>query len=209
MIVSRSLTAAAALAVALLAAAGPARADYVLSFGQPAYTAEAGGTVDVQVFLSQTAAGPQVGPGNELLSAGISVRYDNPSGVAAVTLVTGGPAFDASSSEVTATNATLGLLSVAGIDTLPVLLGTFQFTGLAAGLTTISVGDLDPGSVDFITVNGDIPDPTGVATAQLTVTGVPEPGSFALVGLVAGGAAVGSRRVGSAGRRPQPAAEVV
>src|SRR5262249_18432508 len=74
-----------------------AEAAPVLSCDSSNYVVRGGQTIQVQVFLSQTAGGPQVGPTNTLLTAGIQVSFNNPSGVAAVlstSNIVGGPAFD-------------------------------------------------------------------------------------------------------------------
>src|SRR5262249_11195143 len=147
----------------------PAEANLILSFDQPTYTiGGVGRTGQVNVLVSQVAGGPQVGPGNGLLTAAIKVTFDNPAGVAAVLSpgnVRGGPAFDSSSAGVTTTTATLAEASLLGITNLssPLLLGTFTFTGLSVGRATISVAQLDPGTPDFITTQGNVLDPTNTA----------------------------------------------
>jgi PEP-CTERM motif len=161
-----------------------ARGGLLLSFDQSGYTiTSVGGTVDVPVYVSQVAGGPQVASGNELLTAGIVVSYSSPSGIAAVltsTGVSGGALWSAHSGGASAATATLATTSLAGIADLstPLLIGTFHFTGLSLGTTTISVADLTPGP-SFETVGHDVLDPTNVATATVQV--VPEPATAALL----------------------------
>jgi hypothetical protein len=178
----------------------PAAAGLLLSFDQSGYTINGvGNTTAVEVFVSQVPGGTQVGPGNELVSAAIELSF--PTGGTAAVLstsdVTGGPAWDSSSVQ-TSTNGSntlfdLGLASLAGISDLsnPLLLGTFVFTGQSLGTTSISVATLGPGS-SFITVNGDVLDPTNVPGARISVvqTAIPEPS--ALVLMCIGGVALGA-----------------
>jgi hypothetical protein len=160
-----------------------ASADLLLSFGQATYTIPGiGSSVQVPVFVSQTLSGPQVGIGNELLTAAITVSFNNPSGIAAVLSpldITPGPAFDASSGGVTFTQATLAETSISGISDLssPLLLGTFKFTGQSYGMTTIDAMTLTPGP-SFVTSGGNFLDPTNVPTALVQV--VPEPATYVL-----------------------------
>jgi hypothetical protein len=180
----------------------PAAADLILSFDQSNYTINGvGNTTAVQVFVSQTAGGPQVGPGNELLSAAIELTF--PTTGAATVLstadVTGGPAWDSSNVQTSTSGANtlfdLGLLSLLGISDMshPLLLGTFDFTGQSPGRTSISVATLGPGP-SFITVQGDVLDPTNTPNAEIIVQGqtaVPEPSSLMLMCL--GGVTLGGR----------------
>jgi hypothetical protein len=190
------------LGLASLGLGLPGRADAgpVLSFGSPSYTIlDIGQTVQVQVFLAQTAGGIQIGPTNALLTAGIQLSFNNPSGVAAVLstgAITPGPAFNSSSAGVTPTQATLAETSISpsGIGSLPVLLGTFTFTGLQSGPTQISVAAIGPGS-SFSTTGGDVFIPTP-ATASMNVLPAPSSSVIALTGvpLLIGGLALRRRR---------------
>jgi len=160
-----------------------ANAALSLSFDQATYSISAPGQTSlVSVYLTQSAGGAQVGPGNTLISAALNLVFNSPGGIAAVSAVTDitpSALFDSSSRGVSATNATLGETSVAGISDLsvPLLLGTFKMTGLAAGSTTIQVASLGPGS-SFVTSQGNIVDPTNAPTALVSV--VPEPPSAAI-----------------------------
>jgi hypothetical protein len=172
------------------ALAGPARADIILSFDMPSYTiSRVGTTATVEVFASQNATGPQVSPGDPLISAAITVSFGTPSGITDINMVVSSPAWDAGSATIGASSASLAETSLAGIGTLPVLMGTFTFEGLSPGMTTISVDQETPGPT-FVTSSGATP---GVVagTATITVegptTGVPEPASLTLLGIGAVG----------------------
>src|SRR4051794_13859442 len=86
----------------------PSSAGIVLSFDQPSYSiGGVGGTVAVGVFVSQVPGGPQVGPGNELISGAIRLTFDDPEGIAGVATnadVIPGPAFDSAASSVSPTD---------------------------------------------------------------------------------------------------------
>jgi hypothetical protein len=174
-----------------LALAPSAPAALILSFDQSNYNIFGlGNTGAVQVFLSQTADGPQVGPGNELLTAGIELTFatGGTAIVASSADVAASPLWDSSSVNITTdggnTLVDLGLTSLAGIADLsnPILLGTFTFTGQSFGATNISVATLGPGP-SFITAQGDVLDPTGAAIAGVTVIGVPEPSAMLMASL--------------------------
>ena len=181
---------AVALAIVCCAVCSASRAvaGLLLSFDQASYTIAGPGTaVDVKVLVSQTATGPQVGPGNELLTSGVVFGYANPSGVARVqtaTDVLAGPAWTSSSASASATSASLATTSLPGIADLssPLLIGTFHLTGLSLGVTTISVANLTPGP-SFETIQGNVLDPTNTATAIVQV--VPEPSSIMLLAALA------------------------
>src|SRR5690242_7789705 len=120
-----------------LSVARTACASLVLSFSQSAYLiGGVGGGVDVPVYVSQIPGGPQVAAGNELLTSGIIVAYNHPTGVAAVQTssdVTGGPLWTSSSANALSATASLATTSLSGIADLssPLLVGTFHFTGLS------------------------------------------------------------------------------
>lgn len=207
-----------ALSSLALVGSGPsaARAGLALSFDSPTYTTPEGLATTVSVYLSQVDGGPQVGVGNELLSAGIALSYTT-AGAPAVTTLGGsnpGPAWDlglvsqATVGPLTVFNVTL--LSLAGIADLssPLLLATFTFTGVSPGSMSLAVADFDPGTVDFITAGGDILDPTDAAGARLTVTpaavAAPEPSSLVLMALAASALVPVGRRFRA---RPGPRAD--
>jgi hypothetical protein len=174
-----------------LAWSRPAAAGLVLSFDQSSYTIPGvGSTRAVEVFVSQTAGGQQVGPGNELLTAAVELSFPTSGAaiVASTADVTAGPAWDSSSVLMSTSGLNtlfdLGLTSVFGISDLssPLLLGTFVFTGQSIGTTTAGVATLGPGP-SFITVNGDELDPTDTPQARITVSGVTEPVALTLLSI--------------------------
>src|SRR5262249_6890116 len=89
-----------------------ANAALSLSFDQATYSISAPGQTSlVSVYLTQSAGGAQVGPGNTLISAALNLVFNSPGGIAAVSAVTDitpSALFDSSSRGVSATNATLG-----------------------------------------------------------------------------------------------------
>jgi hypothetical protein len=178
--------AVAVLGLMAIVEAPTAEAGLILTLNQSTYQIDLPGSIAVDVYVSQTPGGPQVGPGNELLTGAILVTFDNPSGIAAVQSpsdITPGSAWDASSASVSSTTASLALTSVLGIADLsnPVLLGTFLFTGLAQGVTSITVAPLDPKSADFITKQGDVLDPATDTGPRIVVrSAIPEPSSVVL-----------------------------
>jgi hypothetical protein len=187
----------ASLSLTLILASAPsASADLVLSLDKVSYTIDgAGETTAVQVFVSQTSDGPQVGVGNELLTAGVELTFAT-AGAATVVAdadVAPGSAWDSGSVLISTdgsnTLVDLGLTSLLGISDLstPLLLGTFLFTGQSPGDADVSVAALAPGP-SFITAGGDELDPTNAARAVITVSAtpppvVPEPGSVVLASL--------------------------
>src|SRR5262245_19177055 len=85
---------------------GPAAAGLVISLDQSSYSINGvGNTKSVEVFVSQTSSGPQVGPGNELISASIELSFPTAGAATVVSTadVTGGPAWDSSNVQ-TSTN---------------------------------------------------------------------------------------------------------
>jgi len=139
-----------------------------------------------------------------LLTAGIKVTFDNPA-VAAV-LTTGdiqeNPLFDDSelfAKAVTGTTAELdGAVDLSSPTVFPTVsdpdriwLGTFTFTGLALGSTTISVTDLDPTEFADEIITGSLnPLDALITPGSATLTVTPEPGSIALSLLMIGAASV-------------------
>ena len=161
---------------------GAATASLIMILDQSAYTTNVSGTVVVTVSVAQTSDGPQVTAGNELLTAAINVAFNSPSGIASVLSlsdIAGNPLFDAYTPLLSPTTATLGETSVAGISDLsvPLMLGTFTFTGLAPGSTTIQASAEGPGP-SFVTAGANNLDPANTATAIITV--VPEPSTLVL-----------------------------
>lgn len=198
--------------------------------------ANVGDTINVKVYLVDT--NPISGSGSNqtnillrdgVLAAGLGVRIGD-STVAQVLAnsdVSGNSAFSFVNNNVrvNATDATVqnSSFATAGVAATQlsassrVFLGTFRYTALAAGTTTLSFYDYQTGSTNVKTAaangTGTLPngDPFGnlsldsnttntldpnlfTATASFTVTPVPEPTSLGLVGLTAAGYAFIRRR---------------
>jgi hypothetical protein len=181
-----------ALLLAVLGWSRPATAGLVLEFNESTYTiVGVGSTTSVQVLVTQNDVGPQVMPGNELVSGAVSLSYPTV-GVAAVLStanVTAGPAWSNSAVVKTTSGGNtvfnLGVTSLAGISSIPasgLLIGTFVFTSTAVGSQAISVSTTQPGP-SFITLQGDVLDPTNVPTATIDVvtSAIPEPSAFVLL----------------------------
>ena len=160
-------------------------------------------TVPIQVYLSQTGT-TTILEDEGLALAGIRVTFDDPT-IARVRTssdIQENSAFFVISKDVKLEPpaeplwAELNMMSddifvpvrPEGTNPNRILLGTFTFTGLALGTTTIRVSDLDPNQDDIITGVGTVLDLISPASATLTVT--PEPGSVALSLVALGGAAV-------------------
>ena len=192
--ISRFRLSSWAAALCLAAAwSSSAAANLVLSFNQSSYSPRLGGSVSVGVYVSQVAGGSQVTAGNELLSGSIQLAFatTGPATVAGTGQVTTGPAWDAGTSSVLVSGSNTlfntSVLSINGIANLtaPLLLATYTFSATSIGTQTIQVSQQDPTSPDFITINGNIVDPTNTPSATITVSPavVPEPSSLILVTL--------------------------
>jgi hypothetical protein len=190
----RCLLALHTFALVALCCASTASAGLILETNQSTYTIPGVGlTTSVEILVSQDSTGPQVGVGNELLSAGIELSYPSSDRAAVLSLldVSFGPSWDAGFPVLGISGPNdvvdIVLTSLAGIADLstPLLLSTVTFTGLSAGSMPISVAQLDNTTPDFITLNGDVLDPTNTATATIEVQNgaVPEPGTLTLISL--------------------------
>jgi hypothetical protein len=153
-----------------------------------------GATVPIQVYLRQT-DGETILTSEGLDFAGIQVSFGSPAGIAAVTAnnhIQPGPGFDLITDPpvFTATTAELDELAPLTVfdDANRILLGTFTFTGLALGTTSISVTDLTGGD-DLVTGLGNALDSL-ITSGSATLTVTPEPSSVALSLLVVGAASV-------------------
>jgi hypothetical protein len=196
-----------ALFLGILGWSRPVAAGLVLTFDMSTYTINGvGNTTAVEVLVTQTSSGPQVGGGNELLSAAIELSFPTAGTATVVSTaeVTPNPAWS-SSSVLLKTNGPntlvdLGLTSLAGISSIPstgLLLGTFVFTGHSPGTTQISVTTETPGP-SFITAQGNDLDPTNTPSASINVVSgaVPEPSALVLLcaaGVTLGGGWLGRR----------------
>lgn len=171
-----------------------------------------GDTVPVQVYLTQTSP-DDILTTEGLDLAAIRVSFGSPTVAAVLTVgdIAPGAGFVSISTAVNPapyppppTSADLneeapGLPPATVFPPLggnSILLGTFTFTGLAAGATAISVTDLDEGGVldDIVTglgtsLDGLITAGTGTITV-LSSSAIPEPSSLALSMLAFGAASV-------------------
>jgi hypothetical protein len=200
------------LAVALFCRGGTARADYQYVFtdssgtAASAFTVNQGSTIDIRVYLVETGGTTLHDTG--LTSAGVQVNTGSPS-IANASAVTKGSAWDSSTS-TTGANAKLNVFQDvsapvtapnSGADANRILIGTFTFTALSNGTTSIITAD-PSSSNDTILANGTVIDGL-ITNSSAAITVTPEPGTVVLTGLLAtgiGGAAL--RRL----RRRAPAA---
>jgi hypothetical protein len=202
----------------MMLSADVARADYTFLFtdssgnASTSFSVAVGQTVDIRVYLAQT--GSTTGLSSTGLdSGGVQLNTSN-SSIANVTKVTANSAFDVSS---TATGASANVTEhqtispsvkapTSGTDANRILLGTFTFTGVSSGSTLTVTAIPSTGTNVNVLGDGTVLDSMIVgASAAITVTAVPEPGSMLLAGLaVAGfGAGIMYRRL----RRPKLAGQ--
>jgi hypothetical protein len=179
-----------------------ARADLVYEFGlggsSPVATFPTigvGETVDVQVYLKEFGTPGDTLQTEKLFSSAVRLTFDMP-GIAAVNSIgdiTPNPAFNITNRNVFATGATLEVAAL-GVPLVGpdaenrILLGTFEFTGLGPGMLTLSASDLTASRAETVTGLGTVLDSQiGSATATITVQGtsgvIPEPTSWALLGI--------------------------
>jgi hypothetical protein len=209
----------------LLFGGSAARADYTFLFTDASgtasniFTVAQGQTIDIRVYLSQTGASTGLSA-QGLNSGGVQLNTAAPS-IATVTGVAPNAAFDNKSTTTGANaNVTENQISnpavkapTSGPDANRILLGTFTFTasGVNTGTTLTvtaipstgtSVNVIAPGGPDSGSIDGIIQN----ASASITVTAVPEPGSLVLAGLAAAGFGAGVLRRRFLGKKPQPAA---
>jgi hypothetical protein len=179
------------------------RADLIFEFGVGGTPQSAiqipgpGAKVPIQVFLSQTGA-TEILTVEGLAFAGIKVTIDDPTVAAVLSVddIAHNSDFDDAFvlfKDVDASSAELNM----GVDFLSspvyanadgrILLGTFEFTGLSLGTTSIGVTDLSLND-DFISGVGTSLDGS-IAAGSGEAAVVPEPGSVALSLVLLGGAA--------------------
>jgi hypothetical protein len=180
------------------------RADLIFEFGVGGTPQSAiqipgpGAKVPIQVFLSQTGA-TTILTDEGLAFAGIKVTIDDPTVAAVLNVddIVHNPAFDDAFALTKAVNPSSAELNMGVSDILNpvfpnadgrILLGTFEFTGLSLGTTSIGVTDLTIGFDDFITGPGTPLDGL-IAAGSGEAAVVPEPGSVALSLVLLGGAA--------------------
>lgn len=178
--------------LAVLGWSSPASADLMLEFDSFPYQVGVGDTVDVPVYLQQTAGGTQITDTNGLGIAGIRLLFDvppvpsDPAVVASTSDITGNSQFDLAIPSLTPGQYTdLALASLLGVNvdsTGRLYLGTFRFTaGSVPGQVTNLTVEAVPGGSSFSTVNGDLLSPTSTSTT-ITVSSVPEPSSAVMLG---------------------------
>lgn len=217
----KSWCAAFALALASALGAGSARADavYRLAAEQSNYTVAVGDTVEVQIFLieQRDAGDPSelFGPGAGLISAGFRLTFgaSDPSQVLLADDITPNPAFDSAVTLMKdATPGSASLLEdvdfvsppVQGVESAPnvvaLWLGTFRFTALAAGMTAVSVEDIDadPQFINFVAASFTELDPL-IQSSRFTINAtnpgtIPEPSSLAMAATAALGLLTAARR---------------
>lgn len=200
------------LCLTLVAFCSKTSADIIYTFDQSSYTVAPGGTLDVQVFLQQNGA-DTILTDEGLLSGGVRVFFDkapvptDPAQALALSDITPNPLLDD-----TLLGATLDLDSGASagfVDSVDdifsplfgdsILLGTFTFTaGSVDGeVTSLRATDFDllfddTVAGDFSALDTSIND--GFATITVSSAAVPEPSSFALLGVGGLGMLVVCRR---------------
>jgi hypothetical protein len=208
----RSLTLLSAAITALLLSGGLARADYIFQFadstGTPisnnSITVNQGGTLAIQVFLLQDNTGSSNGLNTlGLVNAGVQLNTQTAT-TANVTSVATNPAFDPPQPGNTGIGANAFLIESAVVnppvvspntDPNRILLGTFTFTGITGGQSTVSVTSLPGSGADNVLSDNTVID--GLiqnSTLAITVNAVPEPGTMLLTGLGAAAIAFGSWR---------------
>ncbi len=203
------------LSLLLWQSAGTANAGFIASFTADgsAFMPSAidiGNTIDVPLYLWYDGTGTNYLNSPGLLAAGVGISF-TPGILNAAFLSYGvGWADDTLSKETddnfagfASLQTTVGFLepAVTDVGTNAILLGTFRFTGVAAGTSLFTLTDADLGSDDTVDENGIVLD--GVIefgrTASITVNGapaaVPEPSTGILFLLGAGVLAWRRRRL--------------
>jgi hypothetical protein len=198
-------------ALTLMFAGSRAEAGYQFVFTDAsgnaanAFTVAQGSTIDVRVYLVQTS--PDTGlSATGLDAAGTKLTFNQAiANVASASAITANPAFDFSVKSTGTGTATLNASQdsgsapvtapTTGADANRVLIGTFTFTGVSAGTTSVVTSDPHPLSDDNVLHDATVLDSV-IANSSVAITvAVPEPGTLVLTGLWAAGLAVaGARR---------------
>lgn len=192
---------------ALLAWHAPAHADFVVlvdldrtAIGfQTDRTVKVGDTVVADIFLDLTSAD------NSLIAYNFDVQFDETLLSFTSRSETPGNLGGGFTNGVLAVNKTVSggfVRQLEGITTdvgivgsfaNPIQIASLSFTAFAPGSSTLLSDDSDPTFNEWFNANLDeISD--GVQFTPATITAVPEPSSFALLAMVAGVCACGSRR---------------
>ncbi|HJZ94743.1 MAG TPA: hypothetical protein VKE40_28010 [Gemmataceae bacterium] len=192
-------------------AGGRAEAGYQFQFTNSAgvatnaFVIDQGSTIDIRVYLVQTS--PDTGlSGSGLDAAGTRLTFNQTiANVASTGAITANPAFDFATKSTGTGSASLNLTQdsgsapvtapTSGADANRILIGTFTFTGVNAGTTTVLTSDPHLLSDDNVLHNGSVLDSMiANSSAAITVNAIPEPGTLVLTGLFAAGLAAASIR---------------
>ena len=201
----------------LLLVAGPASADFSFQFTDQngntvpsnAFTVAQGSSVNVNLYLTQSNGETRLSsPG--MISAGVALSYNK--SIANTTAVTGNSSFDQQSpSGVGTSKAAINESIVSnpavtapttGANANRIFLGQFTFQGVTPGTTSLQTSTPHAGSMPPIADNvlNDSPTFTSIdslianASATITVTAVPEPGSMILCTIAASACAFAAWR---------------
>ena len=201
----------------LLFTAGSTSADFSFQFTDQngntvpsnAFTVAQGSSVNVNLYLTQSNGETRLtSPGMQ--SAGVALTYNN--SIANTTSVTGNAAFDVQTTSGVGTGkASINDSAVvnppvtaptSGANANRILLGQFTFQGASVGTTSLVTSTPHAGSKPPIADNvlADSPTFTSIdslianASATITVTAVPEPGSMILCSLAASACALAAWR---------------
>jgi hypothetical protein len=185
----------------IVTGSGAARADFILGFGQAAYSVDPGQGIDIPVYLTESGTDFLATEG--LNSAGLVVSFNRPVGVpdpAQVTLITAQPGVDGANDFLSttvdpATSSTVGTaeltFSIVLSDVLKppagessLLIGTFHFVaGAGPGqVTNLATGLLPGGSQFFSGTGRELDSMIATGTASIRVRAVPEPSGVVLLG---------------------------
>ena len=160
------------LAWLILAGEAWAGSVYQYVFDKQFYAINPGGTVDVKVSLQETVSGTTSVLANDgLIGAGVRVTFFSPAVAAVLSqadILPNTPSFDGGSIKGLGSNyaeitEVVGLTSPAvtaspvAPNTYQIFLGTFRFTGLSDGSTTLRAADI-PSTSDTITGGGVVLD---------------------------------------------------
>lgn len=181
-----------------------ARGDYTFEFtdssnvDQTNFTVAEGGTVQIKVWLQETNGGTTLTT-TGVTDAGVKLTFGSNVTVKTSSDIAENSAQFTSgvSKSVGSGSASLNVSNSTAVKAASnhILLGTFTFTGVTAGVTTAVTVDPHGGFDDTVLADSTVIDGMiANASAAITVTAVPEPGSFFLCGLAAFGMMGGAYR---------------